>query len=103
MLQQLQRHAQALRQRLARFQAVLRIAHELGRAREVQPGVGEFGQWLFQVTVVVERFDQEIQRGAGFLGQAQAARLFVQVVLQADRRARQSLAPRTHRGTDGIA
>jgi len=88
-LQQLQRHREALFQRLARLQRVVRVARELGRAREVKPGVGQLGQAFLQVAVVVERLDQEVERGAVLVRQAQAASLVVQVVLQADRGARQ--------------
>jgi hypothetical protein len=40
------------------------------------------GQAVFEIAVVVERLDQEMQRRAVFFGQAQAERLAVQVVLQ---------------------
>ncbi len=88
-LQQLQRHAQALFERFALFQLVLRIERRPQRRREPQPGAGQVGQAFFEVTVVVERLDQEIQRGAVLVAQAQAAGLVVQVVLQADGHARE--------------
>ncbi|MCY1526033.1 hypothetical protein D9M68_610360 [compost metagenome] len=50
---------------------------------------GELGQVVFQVGVVVERLDQEIQRGLVFVAQPQTTGLLVQVVLQADRTAGQ--------------
>ena len=50
---------------------------------------GERLQRLLQVAVVVERFDQEAQRGPVFLGQAQRKRLPVQVGLQRLAAARQ--------------
>ncbi|MNT43061.1 hypothetical protein D3C72_1795120 [compost metagenome] len=72
-LQQAQRHGQVVQQRVIG----IRIAG-------IAKALGQLGQGLFQVAVVVQGFDQKVQRGAVFRAQPQRQRLAVQHVLQAD-------------------